>query len=94
MDKSVGYNLINVIDEISENYYQMNKQYTFAPEEIEEYITPESQTVTLNDRQNIIAFTYTKEGEEPVEDPTKPASIELSFPGGQQITPLYPGINK
>ena len=25
------------------------------------------------------------------EDLTKPASIELSFPGGEQVTPLYPG---
>lgn len=90
-DAEFGYKLIEVIDEISENYYQMNKEYTFEPEEIEEYITPEAQTVTLTERENTITFTYTKEGQEPGEDLTKPASIELSFPGEKQVTPLYPG---
>ena len=90
VDKTVTYNLIKVIDEISENYYQMNQEYTFEPIEIEEYTTPESQTVTLDEKDNTITFTYTKEGEEPV-DPAKPASIELSFSGGKQVTPLFPG---
>ncbi len=93
VDIKVTYNLINVIDKISENYYQMNNEYTFEPIEIEGYETPESQTVTLDKKENTITFTYTKEGEEPA-DPTKPASIELSFPGGKQVTPLFPGGNQ
>ena len=90
VDKTVTYNLIKVIDEISENYYQMNQEYTFEPIEIEEYKTPEPQTATLDKKENTIIFTYTKEGEEPA-DPAKPAGIELSFPGGKQVTPLNPG---
>lgn len=65
VDKDIGYKLIEVIDEISENYYQMNKEYTFEPEEIEEYTRPDEKIVTLNDRENIISFIYEKEGQEP-----------------------------
>ena len=90
-DAEFGYKLIEVMDEISENYYQMNNEYTFEPEEIEGYELPEAQTVKLTERENTVTFTYTKEGQEPVEDLTKPAKIELSFPSGKQVTPLYPG---
>ncbi|MCG4585216.1 leucine-rich repeat domain-containing protein, partial [Anaerosalibacter bizertensis] len=90
-DAEFGYKLIEVIDDISENYYQMGKEYTFKPEEIEGYELPEVQTVKLDKKENIITFEYTKEGQEPAEDLTKPAKIELSFPGDKQVTPLYPG---
>ena len=67
-DAKFGYDLVKVLDEISDNYYQMNKEYTFEPQEIEDYPTPEKQTVILNEKENTITFTYIKEGEEPGEN--------------------------
>ncbi len=61
----IGYHIVSILDEISQNYYQMNKEYIFEPEEIEGYTTPEPQTITLNKKENTISFIYEKEGQEP-----------------------------
>ncbi len=97
-DADFGLKLVGFLDEISANYYQMNKEYTFEALKIGDYPIPGNQTVKLNDKENTITFIYTKECEEPEEEPkedlTKPARIELTFPGGKQVTPLNPGHNQ